>query len=79
MMISFRINILKQIQINTNADTMDSTPLTPVTMQSSSESPDLGAPSKTQQTLKKEFEECMPELPESELRSYRLDAFNEKF
>ena len=57
---------------------MDLTPLTPVTMQSTVESPEMASPSKATVSLKQEFEECMPQLPESELRSYRLDSFNEK-
>jgi hypothetical protein len=33
---------------------------------------------KAEQALKMNFEECLPQLSESELRSHRLDVFNEK-
>ena len=69
----FKFSVFKAYKNN-----MDLTPLTPVTMQSTVEAPDMVSPSKETQSLKLEFEECMPQLPESELRSYRLDSFNEK-
>ena len=58
---------------------MDYMPLTPLTMESSTESPGFSNKDNADKTFLKNFEECFAQVPESELRSHRLEVFNEKF
>ena len=59
---------------------MDFQPLNPATLDSDQSSPEynMRSKNKSEQSLQKEFEEYLQATSESELRSHRLDVFNEK-